>query len=335
MDELKQLIVRRSPPANISDEGNGFFVNDFEVRIPVPHIRILDGIVVGAEGFLFRGGRLLLDSFSQPGTYDKWKRRTVIKAHLQNIYRKRSRFEQAVWVTDDWSSGYFHWLSDALPKIIVARAEIEEYGLLLPAHVKNLSFVGETLSILGIGNFRYVPPGETVRVDKLHLPVHTRISGDFNESLMREIRQLFRSSVVSKGETRRIYVSRRKANKRRIMNERDILGMLSQFGFAVVETEDLSFREQVDLFSGCEYFISIHGAGLMNMLFMPEGGKVLEIRKPDNAVPNCYFNLASALRLPYFYQLAPAVNEDEPPHSADLIVDIDQFRKHIEKMVSI
>jgi capsular polysaccharide biosynthesis protein len=328
-----EIRVLRTPPVNLADVDRHFFEKDLEVKIPNPYTRILKNIEVSAEGVLFSAGRIIQESFSQGGNYKEWKLRTVIKAHLQNFYRERSRLERAVWVTDDWSPGYFHWLSDALPKIIIAESEIEEFGLLLPAGLQDLSFVTESLSMLDVKNVTYVPRGGTVTVDELYYPVHTYISGEFNESIMREIRRRIRSAVSPRSDASRIYVSRRKANKRRVVNETDLIGTLNRFGFAIVQTEDLSFRQQVELFSGCEYLVSIHGAGLMNMLFMPPGGQVLEFRKRDIHVPNCFFGLASGLQLRYHYQFYRATHDEDQPHSANLIVEKSQFSQHLKELI--
>ena len=46
-------------------------------------------------------------------------------------------------------------------------------------------------------------------------------------------------------------------------------------GFETVYTEELSFAEQVRLFSETRCLVSIHGAGLTNLMFMPPGGHML------------------------------------------------------------
>ena len=48
--------------------------------------------------------------------------------------------------------------------------------------------------------------------------------------------------------TERIYVSRRRARWRRVLNEDALMAVLARYGFRLVELEALSFREQVELF---------------------------------------------------------------------------------------
>lgn len=326
-------IIHRTPPVNLDQKDAVYFANDFEARIPEPTIQVLENIDVTAEGLLFNKRRILLESFSQPESFANWKLRSVLIAHLRNLIRPTKEISEAVWVTDDWSVGYFHWLSDVIPKILIARHQSEDCGILLPSHLQNLDLVNESLSILGIKNISFVPTGSNVRVARLFRPIHTPVSGDYIVPIIRSVRRIFSSSVLSKGEYRRIYISRRLAKKRHIVNEGEVERILDEYDFKLVETEKMSFRQQIELFAGCEHLVSIHGAGLTNMLFMAPDTQVLELRKPDKTVPNCFFNLASALRIKYYYQMCPAVNPQEPPHSADLIVDGGLFRRNIEKMI--
>jgi capsular polysaccharide biosynthesis protein len=79
------------------------------------------------------------------------------------------------------------------------------------------------------------------------------------------------------------------------------------------------------------HLIGLHGAGLTNMLFMREGGKVLELRNQNDAHNNCYFSLASELNLDYFYLLNQGNTNDT--HTVDIIVDIDELRNNLGKFI--
>ncbi len=121
-------------------------------------------------------------------------------------------------------------------------------------------------------------------------------------------------------EGEKIYISRRHAGKRRIVNEDEVCDVLRSFGFETICTEELSFEQQIRVCSRARYIVSNHGAGLTNTLFMKDGGNVLELRHETDRISNCYFTLSSALNLNYFYQTCAPVN-DAHPHTADLIVD--------------
>jgi capsular polysaccharide biosynthesis protein len=168
------------------------------------------------------------------------------------------------------------------------------------------------------------------------MPTHTAPSGHFREETIRGVRAMLLSAFgktnsPSKGE--RVYISRRAAGKRRIANEHEIVSILTRNGFEIVCAEDLTFEQQVALASQTRYLVSNHGAGLANMLFMPEGGSVLELRHRTDYVNNCYFVMASALGLNHFYQLCEPQQQNVDPHTADLIVDPQEFEHSLSGLV--
>jgi capsular polysaccharide biosynthesis protein len=99
----------------------------------------------------------------------------------------------------------------------------------------------------------------------------------------------------------KIYLSRRQAKMRQVSNEAELIPLLESAGYAIICAEDFSFWEQVLLFAQCQSLISIHGAGLTNLMFMPAQGQVLELILPPQQVPynDCYANLCAATGVKY------------------------------------
>ena len=108
--------------------------------------------------------------------------------------------------------------------------------------------------------------------------------------------------------------------------------MLDREGFQVICAEDLTFEQQVRLASQTRYLVSNHGAGLANMLFMPAGGRVFELRHRTDYVNNCYFVMSSALDLNYFYQLCEPQGQTDP-HTADLIVNPQELERSLSRLL--
>lgn len=324
-------------PANFDRNDLSLFADDLRKEISNKKIVEFRDVKISAEGILFHKNRILPESFSDASSFKEWKKRAVIKTYLKNlIFRKSSQRGNVLWITDDWSEGYFHWLSDCLPKLVIAHKYLQKFSLLLPSKLKNLDFVSTSLDIFGVKNFEYINENETVLCNKIFLPFHTSISGDFNESVIKEVRRIFVEKIILKNDnlSQKVYISRKKANKRKILNEDEIIDILKKYDFQIVCAEDYPFLEQIKLFSSVKYLISIHGAGLTNMLFMSEGSKVMEFRKHDEDLTNCYFNISSALGLDYFYQLCESNNALEKPHTADLIVEKALLIKNLEKLLN-
>ena len=64
--------------------------------------------------------------------------------------------------------------------------------------------------------------------------------------------------------------------------------------------------------------IGIHGAGLSNMIFMPFGSSVLEIRPYDDVANNCFYSLAATLNLNYGFAFARKVSQLKSLQTTDL-----------------
>jgi|GEM_PF-268991 len=333
---------RRKLPINLKQDDLSLFSGELERVIPPTRLLKLHDVSVSAEGVLFQKGRMLPESFAFPHTRASWKRRSVVKFFASNyLLRRRRRFaNESIWVTDDWSGGYFHWLADVLPRLFTMKERLRDLVLLLPHEYKQLQYVADSLQPFGIGGVEFVGPDEVLVCENLLVPTQTAPSGHYNDELIRAVRDLmveFYAPNATASRARasdRIYISRAGAPKRKIANETEVIDVLRAFDFRIVRTEDHSLAEQVKIAAGARYVVSNHGAGLTNMLFMSRGANVLELRHATDCINNCYFTLASALDLNYFYQSCAAENATEDPHSADLRVDVGALKTNLELMLS-
>jgi capsular polysaccharide biosynthesis protein len=238
-----------------------------------------------------------------------------------------------LWITDYWSREYFHWLSDALSRLFVVRDRLDDLPLMLPAGYDGLDFVKSSLRAFGVKNVEFIGPSEVLECRSLLMPSHTAPSGHYNEEIIRGVRSVLLSAYGDSDQGLRIYISRQHATKRRIINENEVVKILSNFGFQTINAEDLSFAQQVQICSRARYMVSNHGAGLTNMLFMSEAGSVFELRHQADDINNCYFTLASALNLNYFYQACRPAKDGPTPHAADLIVDPEQLEMNLRQIL--
>jgi capsular polysaccharide biosynthesis protein len=206
-------------------------------------------------------------------------------------------------VLDNWSHNYFHFFLDVLPRFYYLSNKLGLKTLIVPQEFprKYLIFL-ELLGceLLVIKKFNGMFVRKLFSIDLIFQP-----SGVFSKQrlypFVRYIKSL--SSVKLKNENsekfRFIYVSRARAQTRRLKNENEIISMLYQKGFLILQLDNLSVVEQISYFKECKILISTHGAGLTNMLFMEQGSHVLEIRQVVEYPNNIYQRLASELDLNY------------------------------------
>jgi capsular polysaccharide biosynthesis protein len=332
-------VSRRQLPINFRPADSKLFAHELEKNIPATSQLALENCRVGFRGIIFRGARLLAESFAYASQWDDWATTgNLLRFWTSNyILKKRQDLEEdAIWFTDNMSGAYFHWMTDALPRLFAVREKANCAVVLLPASYKALEYVQPSLAPFKIKEIRYVDRNQVLRCRKLTVPTRTAPSGNYNESLLQDLRTLYVKHFGVDGVPGydRVYISRKKAIRRKVVNELEIESVLKVHGFRVVCLEDFPFEQQVSIVAKARFIVSNHGAGLTNMLFMAAGGSVLELRKSGDSHDNCYFSLASALELRYFYQLCDPLDSDENAFSADLLVDAGVLNENVELMLA-
>ena len=329
---IEAKIAKRKAAQNITEEDSNLFAHELEKHIPSVYNLELSNI------YLINGYLLSLSDLkayhSYTHTYPVGKNRTIFKFGkiiLAKLLSKTKKIENAIFATDIWSEGYFHWLTDVVPRILVAQKAInyqENIELLLPKVLENYDFT----KITGIKlnqKLNFYEDNQVYKITKLILPSHIANSGDYDKQLMHEIRELFRQKN-SINQDKKIYISRQKARFRKIDNEDDVQNLLNKYNYEIHYFEDYTFEEQIELMQKTVSLISLHGAGLTNMLFMNPNTKVLEIRNKEDNHNNCYFSLASDLDIDYYYLLAKGDSSDT--HTVNVEVDIEKLEQIILEM---
>jgi capsular polysaccharide biosynthesis protein len=328
-------------PVNLRPEDLDLFRNECDRALPRTVLVRMDGVNISPDGVFFDRLRILPQSFAFPDLAQAWplrhRWRFLIENHL--LRRRRTFVPAAVWITDDWSGGYFHWFADALTRLHVLGSRARDRVLLLPHRYADLPFVRPSLKPFDLGGVEFLASDEVVTCRDLLVPMHTAPSGAFDETVIGSVRRLLvdeytaSESIEPAAADALVYISRGAATRRRIVNEPEVVDALGALGFRVVRCEELSWAEQVRLASRARCLVSNHGAGLTNMLFMPAGGAVLELRHQHDRVQNCYFTLASAVGLDYSYQTCAPENPGEAAHTANLRVDVARLTAEVRAML--
>jgi capsular polysaccharide biosynthesis protein len=327
-----ETVARRKLPVNFNQDHRALFEGELERVIPETRLLRFHDVLASPEGLLFQGTRILRESFAFPYHLDEWRLRSVVKFLATNYaFRRRRKIEREVlWITDYWSTGYFHWLTDVLTRLFVVRDRVHELLLLLPGKYEAADHVQSSLRAFGVNNVDFIGPDEVVECLSLVMPSHTAPSGHFKDEAIRGVREVLLSAYGdASGGEKRLYISRGKAGRRRIVNEDEVISVLRRYEFEIIYAEELSFAQQVQICSRARCIVSNHGAGLTNMLFMQAGGSVLELRHQSDSINNCYFTLSSALDLNYFYQTCAPQDSKLNPHDAHLLVDARELEENL------
>lgn len=338
---LQGTIVRVAAPQNICPEDEPLFHVASQYTIDQACLSKLRDVTVAGRGPIRYQDAYRPECFAaNDGLEDFYRRKKHWRTSLERlVHRVYQIDEPAAWITDDWSCGYFHWICDTLPRLLVIeRAQpLDQLTLLLPFKSVRFPFIEESLQAFGLRKTQVLKRFESARCKSLLLPQHVGRTGYHHPKLMSELRQRFWNHVgvapTTTNPTRRVYLSRGQANLRKMRNESDLLPVLRKHGFECIVAEQLSWLDQVKLFSEVSHLVSPHGAGLTNMIMMPPGNRVMEIRDDVLPTPDCYVTLASASEQEYFYALSQRVDDRKSVHAADMRIDPAILDRSLDRMV--
>ena len=205
-------------------------------------------------------------------------------------------------------TNYWHWLLDIIPKILLfAESELPGHGIecIMHAGIESsyqkqwLDIVIEYASkrkvkLIATGK-RYVMSKELIWSNSLALPHPSRTLKATFERLINEIKY---ERKLSDKRSDTIVLMRKKGDVRSIINYDEVVSWANNNFFRVVVAEDYNVIEQISLFANCKILISIHGAGMSNIVFMQKGGKVIELH-PDSGFNPAIQDLCAACEINY------------------------------------
>ncbi|WP_188710123.1 glycosyltransferase family 61 protein [Novosphingobium marinum] len=236
------------------------------------------------------------------------------------------RLAQATWVCERVYDNHSHWLSAHLPKLSLLTREGRSASILLPE--KLTGTMQASLEMLGLdpADHQRFRPGEVLKVGTLTVVGTDRFRGE----LLRPVRERMTASAQGRGKGRRIYISRRKAKVRRLVNEDEVWPLFEAAGFQRYDMEDVSFVSQVEMMAEAEALAAPHGAGLTNMIFCPSGTHVFEMAWLGFPNPN-FYALACAMGHRYGIVGTRPVGGG-PENFRDMEVDADAVRHGLAEM---
>jgi capsular polysaccharide biosynthesis protein len=249
------------------------------------------------------------------------------KSYLKKYFKSIQKIDEVILGIQDWDHNYFHWMTEVLPAILAMR-ERKSVPVLLNSNSIKQKHIVNSLELFQIPFVIHDIYNKTGRISKLHM-VKVPVVAEYNEQVMFKLQHYFYEKLGIGSQShpgKKIYISREKANRRKVSNENELISMLVNKGFEVVYLEEYSLAEQVILLSEAETVVGIHGAGLTNIMFMKPTTTVIELKAKDNDYW-CFFSLARLFNLKYKYLLC---DTDGTSHrDANIEVPIQQLKKII------
>jgi len=193
---------------------------------------------------------------------------------------------------------HFHWLLMNFGRLtLFSPAQLAAFdGILIPAGLLPAQL--EALRLAGLDRLEYiaVQRGETLSVGKLSFGWNLVSTAGINPNLVTFLRGLIPPAPGA--ARRRLYLDRRGAAQRRLVNETEIVAALARLDVEPVALENLSLAEQAALLQSASLVVAPHGAALTNIVFCQPGTPIVEIM-PSARVSWCFRHLAAASGHPY------------------------------------
>lgn len=92
----------------------------------------------------------------------------------------------------------------------------------------------------------------------------------------------------------KLYISRRKSLIPRLENQDAVENVFKSFGYEIIFPQDMSFQDELKIFSEAEFIAGASGAGLTNIMFANENAKVIFIQ-PKTIQSPWYSTMAGIL----------------------------------------
>ena len=309
------FVSKRRKPKNLKNKDEHLFQHEYERKFNGSHYLVVTNpMIVNRSVYSLVKFRF----FTKYTYFNTPKFLRFTKDLYKNLFRTSKSsisLDKAIWICDDKSSVYFHWIFDALTKYINLPDEIKKYQVILPQQYL-IDWIVEFLDYLQIDYF-VLDTNTKIKVKELYLPSYNAPSGNFNKDIVFRLRDEFLKNYefdLSKlPEDKKIWINMEK-HRRPIKNINEIRPILKKYNFDEVTFEDLTISKKIEILQSTNFLMGSHSSGLANMLFMRKGANIIDIRDSNDNVKNAFFTLSSELDLNYFYM-------ERESKSSDTIID--------------
>jgi capsular polysaccharide biosynthesis protein len=274
---------------------------DSEYVFPEIYIAdIADAVVAGGTNLIIADNSVIchdLYDFTRDYTSEELHWRTYIWQSSHQLAWLMSttpslEFERAACFTDACAFNYAHWITEVLPRInLFCRAGRFPDGPVIIDEGLHPNLMESLCTVTGTNrDIVILPRGRCARVQQLaHVSVtgyvpfqrrSTRIKnhshGRFSPFALQSLRQSLAEKIKTPSglQTRRVFV-KRNSGVRNIINADEIEGLLIANGYTVVEPEQLTFAQQVALFSNVDVVVGATGAAMANLIFCKPTTKII------------------------------------------------------------
>lgn len=315
------------------------------------HIRSEPGYVwsidrIDKSASLLRCGALLIDhkllltdytvdAFMYPVTQSKRKSyhaKTLIAPWSQYFEKPQSGVTYKRWIR---FNGYYDFMMLLATKLCRIKETLPEdifHQSIVAYPLLNTAYEQDFLSLLGF------KPDQILDSRLYTISFDTCLLGDSSNwcypnvtDLMSLKRNVEDRIPAERTNRNRIYV--RRAGRRRLLNEEDLVRLLKQYDFTIIDDIPRSIAEQVSIYKNANFIIGPHGASFTNIVWCKPGTHLFELFNADY-VPDYFLYLSQVLGLRYSaYCLEKNVRNTNDALTHDIVISVPEVKKCLERLL--
>jgi len=335
---LEKIIIKNRIPKNVEKSKKKVFIKELKRQIEPVYLYNFDNIIINGNGYPKIYKYQFIKDFLKFNSLSKFI--FLKKIILMIIYFKKTinikffkkRKKNAILLHDRHSNNYFHWITDVIPKIIWAKNNqlLNNNFILIPTF-KN-SFQEESLKMIS-KKILMLDKNEKLFINSLKYISEFHPSGFPRPNSLIETKNFYLKKYSASYGADKIYISRRKSSRRKLKNEDELIKILLNNNFKVLDMEDFDFKKQVQISAKSKIMISTHGAGLTNLMWMKKQSSIIEIRDYKDDTLNPYFAMCGCLNIKYYCYFAKKNNLSNFTSHYDYEIDIKNFIKRFKKII--
>jgi hypothetical protein len=280
-----------------------------------------DDLGVDSMGYLFRKGRLIEETFadiyegkdwklSGVTTKTRWDHQLFYGLRNSFLYKKECIKDPCIVFTDSYAEGYFQWHTDALPRLFYGIQAFPSATYMVPYPLHKNPTVKDSLAFFfGDNRYHLTKPKVFLQLKDALFSQKPAPFGYFDVELMTDYIGYVRTKLKQFPEEKptRLFISRERAGRKRLLNEACLYPLLEAYGFKIVHFEAMSWIEQVKLCWNAEIILGSHGAGLTNLIYTKPQTPLIELISDLKIALPGYSRLSAVLKYPYFTLSSPFI----------------------------
>lgn len=328
---LPAIQIIRHEPANYAEmhELKKYFIHLKEEIQPI-YLMEINNAYVSPFGIVYKNGFVVNES-----VYSMFKPKSFYLSFYKKLFlNKIIKVDgDCVIAHNSYFQNYYHWLLEAVPRLFLLKEKATQYKLLLNANSPN--FIKQYVSLFGFKEIVYLEDNYLAKVKHVTFTTFTSRGLAMYEPVIRNmVKWLFKKNEIleNSNPTKNIFITRKNAKYRRLINEDEIISYLSSNGFEIVTLENLTIKEQMQLFANAKNVIGTQGAGMANMIYSTHGKMLITIiheEHPDDA----YYNQTNINNTLCYYFQSKGVGNFDYKNNDDIIVDMDKFKEVCKKYI--